>query len=72
MKLELSKLMLSYTIKGGNLHQLFPNVKGHCQVHFALHARLGVLGSLLVDIWLKLHSVHFLVKFCSALAAHQL
>ena len=42
---------------------------GDCQVHLASQARLGVLGNLLVDIGLKLHSVHFVVKFSSALDA---
>ena len=35
---------------------------GDCQVHLDLHAWLGVLGSVLVDIGLKLHSVHFAIK----------
>ena len=42
---------------------------GDCQVHLASQAWLCVLGSLLVDIRLKLHLVHLAVKFSSALAA---
>ena len=45
---------------------------GDCQVHLASQARLGVLGSLHVDIGLKLHSVHFAVKFSSASASENL
>ena len=45
---------------------------GNCQVHLASQARLGVLGSLLVDIGLKLHSVHFAVKFSSNLTSENL
>ena len=45
---------------------------GDCQVHLASQARLGVLGSLIVNIGLKLHSVHFAVKFSSASAAPRL
>ena len=39
---------------------------GDCQVHLASHAQLSVLGSLFVDIGLKLYSVHLAVKFSSA------
>ena len=50
--------------------QILPQCQlGNCQVHLASHARLGVLGSLLVDIGLKLYSVHFAVKLSSASAA---
>ena len=68
LELELSVLMLSCTVKGRASLPTLPQCQPRdCQVHLSLYAWLGVL-----EIGLKLHSVHFAVKFSSALTAPRL
>ena len=63
-------LTKSNTEKGGQLTDLIPMSTRRQPNNPRL--QLGLLGCQLIDIGMKLHSVHFAVKFSSALAASRL